>query len=143
MFQEGLYAYLASQSTLTTVLGTSRSDGTTGIFPMQAVGNATLPYIVYQRVSGAPVYAYEGANKFTMSRFRISVYATTQKAAAQLAVVVKKLLKDFVGTFTDPDATVVQNTMLELEADDAESVPHGTIFAVHQDYAFHYLDNAS
>ncbi|VVB52221.1 Uncharacterised protein [uncultured archaeon] len=142
MFQEGLFAFLSGQSSLTSLLGTSRSDGSNGIFPIQAPGNAVLPYIVYQRVSGAPVYVYDGADKFTISRFRISMYSSTQKGATKLAVIVRSILKNFVGTFADPDATVVQNTMLELEADDAESVPHGTIFACHQDYSFSYIDNA-
>lgn len=143
MFQEGLFAYLSGQTSLTTLLGTSRSDKTNGIFPIQALSNAVLPYIVYQQVSGAPVYTLvEGANKFTMARFRLSVYASSQKDATVLSVVLRNLLKNFVGTFTDLDATVVENTMLELEADDAESVPHGTIYARHQDYSFHYIDNA-
>src|SRR5579864_8837632 len=133
MFEEGLFSFLAGQSALTTLLGTSRGDGTNGIFPMQAPSNATLPYIVYQTVSGAPIYTYEGANKYTISRWRISCYGASQKAAVQVANVLKGILKNFVGTFTDPDSTVVENTMLVLTADDAESVPHGTIFARHQD----------
>lgn len=143
MFQEGLYSYLLSQSSLTSLLGTSRSDGFSGIFPIQAPSNCLLPYVVYQRVTGGPVYTLDGgANRFTVSRFRLSMYAASQRDAIKLATAVRGILKGFVGTFSDPDATVVQNTMLELEADDAESVPHGTIFACHQDYSFQYIDNA-
>jgi hypothetical protein len=143
MFQEGLYAYLKSQSSLTALLGTTRGDKTNGIFPMQAPGDATLPYISYARVSGAPIYTLvEGANRFHKSRFRFSVYAASQSDAVHVSEVIKKIFASFVGTFPDADATPVENVMLELEADDAESVPHGTIYACHLDFAFHYIDTA-
>lgn len=141
MFQEGLYAYLRSQSSLTTLLGTTRGEA--GIFPMQAPSDATLPYIAYARVSGAPVYTMaEGANRFHIARFRFSIYAASQLAAVQVSEAVKKIFASFVGTFPDTDNTPVENVMLELEADDAESVPHGTIYASHLDFAFHYVDAA-
>lgn len=141
MFQEGLYAYLNSQSSLTALLGVTR--GGPGIFPMQAPGDATLPYLSYTRVSSAPIYTLaEGANRFQKARFRFSIYAASQLDAVQVSEVIKKIFANFVGIFPDADHTPVENVMLELEADDAESVPHGTIYACHMDFAFHYIDTA-
>lgn len=138
MFQDGLQSFLVAQPSLAALLGTSRSDKTNGVFPMLALRQATLPYVVYQRVSGKPAMSYQGANKWQDARFRFSCYAASQRIAVQLAEALKYVFGTWLGTL--PDGTPVQNVMLELEADDSESVPNGTIYAVHLDYTFQYLD---
>jgi hypothetical protein len=140
MFQDGLESFLAAQSSLTALLGASRSDRTNGIFPMLALRQATLPYVVFQRVSGKPTYSYQGANRWQDARFRFSCYASSQRGAVLLAEAIKLVFATWTGTF--PDGTPVQNVMLELEADDSESIPNGTIYAVHLDYSFQYLDQS-
>jgi hypothetical protein len=62
------------------------------------------------------------------------------KRAVLLANALKFVFATWTGTL--PDGTPVQNVMLELEADDAASIPNGTIFAVHLDYSFQYLDQS-
>jgi hypothetical protein len=138
MFQDGLQSFLTAQPLITALLGTSRSDLTKGVFPMLAVRQATLPYLVYQRVGGKPAYSYQGANRWQDARFRFSCYAASQRGSVLLAEAIKLVFAMWTGTL--PDGTPVQNVMLELEADDAESIPNGTIFAVHLDYSFQYLD---
>jgi hypothetical protein len=138
MFTDGLYEFITAQSAITALLGTSRGDKTTGVFHMLAIGNATMPYMTYQRVAGAPeTFSYQGANQLTTSRFRFSCYGTSQRNAALLADALKSAFATWTGTF--PDGTVVENVMLEFESDDIESVPKGTIYAVHCDFSFSYL----
>jgi hypothetical protein len=36
----------------------------------------------------------------------------------------------------------VEGSWLKMEADDAEPIPHGTIYATHVDFEFEYLDLA-
>ena len=36
----------------------------------------------------------------------------------------------------------IKKSSSKLEADDTEPVPHGTIYAVHLDYSFQYVDQS-
>lgn len=138
MFQDGLFSFVTADSSIRAILGTgSRGDKETGMFYMLAVPQATLPYLVYQRVYGQPASSYDGANQFQNSRWRVKCVGTSQRKAVLLAEAVKLLFKTWVGTF--PDGTVVQHVALETEADDAESLPHGTLFSVHLDFSFKYI----
>ncbi len=140
MFETGLNKFLSTSPLITAILGTSRSDSTSGVFPVLAIGEATMPYLVYQRVSGKPVTSYQGANKLQEARIRLSVYAASALKAVQLAEAIKLTFAVWTGTF--PDGTPVQNVTLEMEADDAEPIPHGTIYARHMDYSFQFIDQA-
>ncbi len=138
MFQEGLFAFLKNQSSITAILGTSRGDNSTGIFPVLAPPETTLPYITFMRISGYQPSTLQGGNALQIARFRFSLYGASQKQATQLAKALKDLFAGWTGTFSD--GTVVQNVLYEFEMDDTESVPHGTIFASHVDYSFSYVE---
>lgn len=148
MFQDGLFQYVTSQSSVTALLGTpsTRGDKSTGMFAMLATTEALLPYIVFQQVSGAALTHYTGTDPWTDSRWRITCYGSSQKNAVALAKAIRSLFKNVAGsvpiTLPDSDATVIQNVWLLLQADDTEALPKGTIFAVHLDYQFQYIDTA-
>ena len=141
MFQDGLFQYVTSQPSITAILGTptTRSDKNSGMFAMLATTGAVLPYLVFQRISGSYSQTFQGADPFATSRWRFTCYGANQKSAVLLSKALKSLFKTFIGTF--PDGTVVENVWLDLEADDSESLPHGTIFAVHLDFTFQYVDS--
>jgi len=141
MFQEGLYTFITQQPAFQSLLGTSRGDKTTGLFQMLAVPQATLPYIVYSRVSRSEASSLQGANALQTGRFRFSCYAASQRTCVILAEAIQLLFANWTGTF--PDGTVVQNVYLENETEDAESVGKGTIYGSHIDLSFVYIDNAS
>lgn len=141
MFQDGLYEYLSQQPTLQTIFGVSRCDGTSGIYPMLAVGQPILPYLTYQRISASGDYVFEGQNPFYETRIRFSCYASSQRNASLLAEALKHVWAAWVPS-NFPDGTPVLNVMYEFEADDAESLPKGTLFACHLDYMFQYQDVA-
>lgn len=139
MFQEGLFSFITSNPAFQAIVGASRSDATKGLFLILARSQATLPYVVFQRLAGSPARSYQGANKFQRTRWRFKCCALDPEGAVKLAEFLKLLFATYTGTL--PDGTVVQNVALESEADDTESLPHGTIFSVHIDFSFMYVDN--
>lgn len=140
MIQEGIFSKLTTTSAITALLGTSRGDKTTGVFYMLAINEAVFPYVVFSRISGAPTtFSYQGANKLQSSRFRFSCYALSQQNAVRLAEQIKLLFAQYTGTL--PDGTVVQNVFCEMENDDSEPQTEGTIYGVHVDFTFLFLDN--
>lgn len=140
MFQTGLFDFLKNSAELQAVLGVPRSDKATGIWPALAINEPTMPYMVYQRVTGEPVVSYAGANKMHHARFRFRCCGSSYPQATQLAETLKKVFATYTGTWDD--GTVVENVTQVLEADDTESVPHGTVYIVHTDFMFSYVDNS-
>jgi hypothetical protein len=148
MFQDGLFAFLTTQSSLTVLLGTSRRDKTTGVFPSLTPAEATLPFITTMRpfittmrLSGSNPATLQGANALQTGRFRFSCYGASQRQAGQVAKAIKDIFASWTGTL--PDGTVVQQVMYEFESDDMETVPHGTVFACHVDFSFMWVDNGA
>jgi hypothetical protein len=138
VFQTGLFDFLKNQSTLTAVLGTTRKDLSTGIWALLASNEPTLPYLTFRQMSNKQVMSMNGANRLQMASYRFSCYGSTYPSAQALAEALRLIFATYTGTWSD--GTIIQNIQLENAADDSESVPHGTIYAVHLDYEFCYLD---
>lgn len=141
MFNEGLVKLIATTPAISTLLGTSRGDNTDGVFGVLAITNATMPYIVVARISGKPVMSFAGANKLHWAVFRITCHASGYTKAFKLAEQVKLLFASFTGQLPDTAATVVGHVEQENEVDGMEPMPHGTIYSVHMDFKFGYVDN--
>jgi hypothetical protein len=142
MFQEGLYSLIVNTPAITALLGTARSDEEDGLFYILAIPEPSMPYITYQRLSGVPqTFSFEGANALQDARFRFSCYGASQRSAVLLAQQLKLLFATWIGTLSE--GTVVQQVMQVFEADDTESIPHGTIYACHVDFDFKYIDSES
>jgi hypothetical protein len=141
MLRDGLYQLITTTPAITAILGTTstRSDKTTGVFPMLAIPEAVFPYVTFYCISGEPVYSLKGANKLHFARFRFSCFAASQRAAVLLSEQFKLLFATYSGTL--PDGTQVQDASHEMEMDDAEPQTHGTIYATHVDFTFSYVDN--
>jgi hypothetical protein len=141
MFIEGLYSYLSSYAGLKSILGTTRGDGTTGIFAQLAPATPTIPYIVYTQMSSHNVQSYAGAGRLTFARFRFSCYASGYLVAKQLAEQLRQSFATYTGTLTD--GTILEDALLLLEVDDSEPAgAHGTIHAAHLDYEFNYVNES-
>jgi hypothetical protein len=142
MLIEGLQTYLAANAGLQVQLGTAsqRSDSTTGIFPTLAPDQCPMPYIVCQQITGNPLQeSMAGTGRLQTSRWRFSCYGTTYKNAKKLAEALKDALFPLNGVLT-AGSVQVQGSWLKLEADDAEPIPHGTIYATHVDFEINFLD---
>lgn len=140
MFTDGLFSFITADPGMQTQLGTSRPDNTKGVFPTLAPNQCTLPYVVFQQIGHEDVVSLSGINRLQMSTFRFSCYGTDYRKAKVLGEALKKLLDGLVVTFSD--GSVIQHTVLKMQADDSEAVPHGTIFANHFDFEFVWIDNS-
>lgn len=144
MLVEGLYLILSGNATLQTLLGTSasRGDSASGIFPGMLPEETTMPAIVYTQVAGQPLQeSMQGTGPLTSMRIRFSCYGDTYKKAKELGRVLNQIMISIDGTMPGPDAKAeVHGVWLRLDADDAEPIPHGTIYSNHRDYEINYLD---
>ena len=142
MLVEGLQTALANDAGLQSFIGTpsTRSDKTTGIFPLVAPEQVPMPYVVMQQVSGSPVSSMEGTNRLTLTRWRFSCYGTTYKQAKQLARALKMAMISLNGPLPSGNA-VIMGSWAVMETDDLEVVPHATIYTVHSDFNINYIDN--
>lgn len=62
------------------------------VYPMVLPDTATLPAIVYQRISSVPVTSLNGDSGLESVRIQVSVWATTYKEAKTLSATVKSTL---------------------------------------------------
>jgi hypothetical protein len=141
MFETGLFNFLQSQPLLTVLLGTARADKSTGVFAMLSINEATMPYMVFQKVSGEPILSMQGMNATQKARFRFSCYGSSYPSAVALANALKLTFATLLATLSE--GTIVRSTTMVMEADDTESIPHGTIYARHSDWEFIYTEPTS
>jgi Protein of unknown function (DUF3168) len=144
MLVEGLVSYLAADAGMTALLGTptSRTDKTTGIFPVIAPDSVPMPYCVLQQVSGEPLQiSMQGTGRLQTERWRFSCYGINYKNAKSLARALKLAMISVSGALSAGDI-FVQGSWQKLEADDAEPIPHGTIYATHVDFEINFTDTA-
>jgi hypothetical protein len=142
MLAEGIYSALSSNAGLQALLGTvaTRSDKTTGIFPMIAPDEVPMPYLVFQQVSGQPLQtSMQGTGPLRTERWRFTSYGTTYKNAAELGRVLNQVMISIIGTLPEGQA-YVQGVWEKLAADDSETILHATIYANHRDYEIVYVD---
>jgi hypothetical protein len=139
MLPEGLYYLLSHDSNVLALVGTSRSDNTTGIFPSLAPREVTLPYVVFgQIVGGSPANSFDGRNQFQEARYRFRCYAADYKTAKRLAEAVKLALDGLLTTLND--GTRVEGAQYILEADQVEPALRGTIYGTNVDFMIRYVD---
>jgi hypothetical protein len=87
------------------------------VFPGARPPAAALPAVVFNVVSGAPVYTDDGDAGLAENRVQIDCWAETYTAAKELAVAVKASLSGFVGTVA---GVTFQNLLLITERDRRE-----------------------
>ncbi len=59
------------------------------IYRKQADQGAVLPYLVYNRMGGAPGYSLDGPNGLGQCRMLIEIYAATDVQAEQIAALIR------------------------------------------------------
>jgi len=142
MLVEELQSVLTTDPGMVALLGTpqARPDSTNGVFPVQAPDQPTMPYLVLMQVSGAPLQtSMAGTGALTRERWRFSCHGTTYKRAKKFAKDVRDFLISLLGMM--PGGTAfIQGAWIKLEADDQESLGKGTLYKVHLDVEFEYLD---
>lgn len=142
MLVDALELVLSSNAPLQTLLGspTSRTDSTTGIYPMLAIGQPTMPYVVFQQVTGDPLQeSMQGTGRLHTGRWRFSCYGTTYRNAKLVAQALREAMISFFGYYAVQQVSI-EGCWWKMEADDTEPLPKGTLYATHVDFEINYLD---
>ena len=143
MLVQGIHYVLSHDTGVKALVGTpaTRTDGTEGMWPVFAPDSCNVPYIVYSQISGEPTTtSFEGTNRLQTARWRFSCYGANYKSAKLLQKAVKMALISLLGVLPAGNAEV-RGAWVSLEADEAESLPHGTLYTCHIDFEFLYYDN--
>jgi len=82
IIEEDLFSYLKSQSGLTNLVGNR-------IYPLVAPDDATLPYVVYQKISSVEGVSHSGNSHIAHSRFQFFCVASMYKEAKDIAIQLK------------------------------------------------------
>ena len=117
MLQTGIEALLSADQALEVALGVPRSDGFSGIFPVQMPQGAPLPSIVYTRIAGHEIDTLDGRGELKVSRIQFSAYANHYGEADAAAILAKEAFVGFRGKLPDAEETEVDQVMLVLETD--------------------------
>jgi hypothetical protein len=91
VIEEAIIQRLLATSAVATIVGT-------GVYPGAKPQGAPLPAIVFNKISGAPLYDDKGEAGIEESRLQIDCWATSYTAAKGLARAVRDSLSAFFGT---------------------------------------------
>jgi len=141
---EALQALLTTDTGMVALLGTpaARPDSTNGVFPVLAIEQPSMPYMVVMQATGDPLsVTYAGTGPQTTERWRLSCYGTTYKNAKNFAKYVRKLLLSWYGV-QNVGAVTINGSFCDMEADDAEALGKGTMYLTHLDFTFTYYDQS-
>lgn len=73
----------------------------TRMYPLRLPEKATLPALVYQRISGERMNVLHGQASAAEPRYQIDAWAANQKDAVTLGAAVRQRIEAFTGTWTD------------------------------------------
>jgi len=115
MLQTGIEALFSQDPAVQVAVGVPRSDGFSGVFPVQMPQGAPLPALVYTRIAGHEIDTLDGRGELKVSRIQFSAYAAHYGEADAAAIAAKELFVGFRGDL--PEGTEIDNVMLVLEND--------------------------
>jgi hypothetical protein len=126
--EEALVHKLTTTSTITTLIGTR-------IYPLVFPAGATMPCLVYQRISTPRIHTHEGASGLAQPRFQLTCWSATYGGAKALANAVREALDGFKGSIqgVQVGATFIQNELDQREADTK-------LYSVIQDYTISHQE---
>jgi hypothetical protein len=105
MIETALFTHLSTAAGMVALVGTR-------IYPVTLPQQPTLPAVVYQMISSAPIQDRSAmAAGFTRSRFQFTVWASSDTSAAA----VMAALRVAIGTFAD--VALEQGARMEYEPD--------------------------
>jgi len=105
--EENLYSYLTNDAAIAALVGTR-------VYPLTAEQGASLPLLVYQRVSTPREVSQSGSSGLAHPRFQISCLAASYGDAVALANAVVAALNGYKGTF---GAGSIQASFVDTELD--------------------------
>jgi hypothetical protein len=143
MIIESLVAALTAESSIKALVGTAstRPDSTSGIFPMQAIEQPSMPYLILEQAVGEPTAGetFAGTGPLTTERWTVTAHGTTYIRGKKLAKVVRLFLLSWIGNQT-PGKAWIESVAVILEADESEPLGKGTLFSTRLTFEFVYAD---
>ena len=135
-------AELAIEKAIRKILQTDPSVGF--VYPQIAPENASLPFIVYSRISSNHQFDYSGASGLNHIRLQLNIFAETYAAVKSKANDVRGKLQGYTDTVTiDTESVDIQVVKLLAEHDDIEKPKAGSdnpVFWIIQDYLIGYTE---
>src|ERR1700722_12536993 len=108
-----MQGFLGTQST--------RSDGSTGIYPTQAIDQVVMPYLVLRQVGGEPLQeSLQGTGCLTSERWRFTCGGTTYKGAKKFGKYVKQFMLGAVYGNQTVGLCFIMGVWHKMEVDDRE-----------------------
>ena len=144
MLVEALQGILTTDPGMQALLGlpAARPDSTTGVFPVQAPDQPSMPYLVMSQVTGEPMFVtMQGTSAMATERWRFSCYGTTYSNAKKFAKYVRHFLIDIVPGLSSVGSIAFSGAYCVMEVDEAEPLGRGTLFSTHVDFNIVYVDN--
>ena len=132
--EEGLVAGLKATAGITTLVSTR-------VYNLRIPQNSTLPCITIARVSTPRVHAHDssGSAGTAYPRMQIDAWATTQKAAKQIADAVRTYLNGLKATITSgADSVVVQSALIDQESPEFDT--ESELYRVRSDYIVWHVE---
>jgi len=90
----------------TTIQGFVGADPGAKVYPFVAPPNASLPYIIYQRISAQRGHNYSSANGITTQRYQVDVYAADALTVESMADAIRERCDGFRGLMGTPNLDV-------------------------------------
>ena len=91
MLEKGLVAYLENHAGLNALIAGR-------VYPLRLKQNATLPAVVYQRITTAPTYSQEGDSHLDEIQMQFACWGSTLLTVKQIAEELRVALSGFAGT---------------------------------------------
>lgn len=120
--ESAIFAYLAAQTSITSLLGTQSQES---IFPMRAPENATLPYLVFCKISGHSAHSKDGDMNLAYPHFQITAWAKEYIDAKAVQAAVRSALNAYAGPMLQ--GVAVAQIIVEDEKDlsDPQTLEYG------------------
>lgn len=120
----------------------------TRVYPLRAPQDATLPYLIYQKISNARDYSHDGATLLVHPRFQFKAVSTTFDGSRALFHAVRAVLSGYSGTMGGVGGVSVNGGFLENEYDQVERglvsyEPELGAYVTYFDFFFRHQEAAS
>ena len=123
-----------------TKLAAAATDAGNRIYPVEAPQKATLPYIVWQRISASRDFTHSGPDGLAEPRFQFTCLAATPKAAKTLADQVRIALNGATSGF---GSETVYYCLLDSDSDEPFTIIPGSengFFGISLDFEIAHVE---
>ena len=120
--ESAIFAFLAASAPITSLLGTQSAES---IFPMRAPEGATLPFLVFHKVSAPSIHSKDGDMNLASPHFQITAWAKEYQDAKAVQSAVRAALNGYAGPTLQ--GVTVPELIVENEQDlsDPETLEYG------------------